>query len=185
MTRTDNPKLAELLSEVARTLQAERGLEETLHAIVCSARDTIPGADHVGISSVRHKRMIETVARTDALVDAVDQLQYETVEGPCMDAAWEHDTFRVDDLAVDHRWPRFGPPTVELGIRSILAFQLYVVGDNLGALNLYSAEPDAFDDEAEHIGKLFAAHAAVAFAGSRRERQLTDAVSSRDLLGQA
>ena len=35
------------------------------------------------------------------------------------------------------------------------------------------------------MGKLFATHAAVAMAGSRRERQLTEAISSRDLIGQA
>ncbi len=185
MTDQDSQDLANVLSDVARALQAEHGLEETLQAIVLSAADTIPGADHVGISSVLHKRLVETVARTDELVDTVDKVQYETGEGPCMDAAWEHETFRVDDLTTETRWPRFGPAALNLGIRSILAFQLYVVGDNLGALNIYSGDPGAFDDESQHVGQLFAAHAAVAFAGSRRERQLTEAISSRDLIGQA
>ena len=63
-----DPDLANVLSEVARTLQAEHGLEETLQAIVVSAAGTIPGADHVGISAVAPKRVAQTVASTDELV---------------------------------------------------------------------------------------------------------------------
>jgi hypothetical protein len=74
---------------------------------------------------------------------------------------------------------------MNLGIHSMLAFQLYVVEDNLGALNLYSADTDAFNDESEHVGLLFAAHAAVATAGARKVRDLVRAVSTRDLIGQA
>jgi hypothetical protein len=67
----------------------------------------------------------------------------------------------------------------------MLSLQLYVEGDNLGALNLYSRPPNAFDDESEQVGLLFASHAAVAFAGVRKEAQLAKAVVSRDLIGQA
>jgi len=67
----------------------------------------------------------------------------------------------------------------------MLSFQLYVEGDNLGALNLYSREPNAFDDESEHIGLLFASHAAVAFADAQKLDQLNSAVETRDLIGQA
>jgi len=67
----------------------------------------------------------------------------------------------------------------------MLAFQLYVEGDNLGALNLFSARADAFTDESEHIGLLFATHAAIAFAASRANDQMRQALLNRDLIGQA
>lgn len=54
---------------------------------------------------------------------------------------------------------------------------LYVEGDNLaalnryackpGALNRYARRPGALTDESEHVGLLFSAHAAIAFAGAR------------------
>jgi hypothetical protein len=66
-----------------------------------------------------------------------------------------------------------------------LSFQLYVQGDNLGALNLYSREPNSFDEESEHVGVLFAAHAALAYSAAQTEAQLNVAVSTRDLIGQA
>jgi hypothetical protein len=44
------------------------------------------------------------------------------------------------------------------------------VHDNLGALNLYSEEPDAFSDESEYVGLLFASHAAVAMIGAKQRQ---------------
>ena len=67
----------------------------------------------------------------------------------------------------------------------MLSFQLYVERDNLGALNLYSRQPNSFDDDSEHIGLLFASHAAIAFADAEKVRHLVLAVSRRDLIGQA
>ena len=43
----------------------------------------------------------------------------------------------------------------------------------------------AFDAESERIGALVAAHAAVAVAGSQQVSQLTLALDTRDLIGQA
>ena len=67
----------------------------------------------------------------------------------------------------------------------MLCFQLYVEGDDLGALNLYSRVADAFDDESEHVGLLFAAHAAIAFEAVRERDGLSRSVLTRQLIGQA
>ena len=98
---------------------------------------------------------------------------------------WEHQTVRLADIAADQRWPEFTRRAAHLGLRSMLSFQLYVVRDNLGALNLYSDEPGAFTDESEYIGLMFAAHAAVALIGAQQQQNMTLAVSMRDLIGQA
>ncbi|WP_246475657.1 GAF and ANTAR domain-containing protein [Brevibacterium renqingii] len=67
----------------------------------------------------------------------------------------------------------------------MLAFQLFVEVDSLGALNLYSTSADAFDQEAENIGTGVAAHASLALANAQKQGQLYEAVASRDLIGQA
>jgi hypothetical protein len=67
----------------------------------------------------------------------------------------------------------------------MLSLRLYVRGDTLGALNLYASEPDAFTSDSEHIGALFAAHAAVAMSDAQRVQQLQIAADVRDLIGQA
>ena len=85
----------------------------------------------------------------------------------------------------EDRWPKFSAGALELGAVSMLAFQLYVDGDNLGALNLYGRKANSFDDESEYVGLLFASHAAIAFAGAEKVRHLNVALVRRDLIGQA
>jgi AmiR/NasT family two-component response regulator len=67
----------------------------------------------------------------------------------------------------------------------MLAIQLYVRGQDLGALNLHSTHRNAFGDESEQVGLLFAAHAAVAMAGAQSDAHVNIALSHRDLIGQA
>ena len=62
----------------------------------------------------------------------MDALQAETGEGPCLSAVFEEQTLRVNDLAAEERWPAFAARAVEAGAASMLSFQLYVEGDNLG-----------------------------------------------------
>ena len=68
-------ELAEKLSDLARSMQDERGLEHTLDVIVLSAAETVPGADEASISAVSRRRAVRTIAATGALPRAVDQAQ--------------------------------------------------------------------------------------------------------------
>jgi len=102
----------------------------------------------------------------------VDALQEETGQGPCLDEAYEQETVRVSDMAAEQRWPLFVGRAADAGAGGMLSFQLYVEGDDLGALNLYSHRAGVFDDEAGHVEPLFAAHAAVAYAGARTRADL-------------
>jgi len=181
----DTNALAETLSDLARSLQQESSLDETLSGIALAAVQTVPGAKHAGITAVRARRRLTTVAATDEVVRDVDEVQYETGQGPCVDAAYEHRTLRLSDMAEEQRWPEFSRRALALGVRSMLSFQLYVVGDDLGALNLYSSDPDSFTDDSEYIGLMFASHAAVAMAGAQRQREMDDALALRDTIGQA
>jgi transcriptional regulator with GAF, ATPase, and Fis domain len=177
--------LARALSDMARSLQSEESLEDTLRAIVSAAAHTVPGADHAGLTLVEGRRKVRTRAATDDLARAVDRIQYETGQGPCLDAAYERRTVRLVDMAAENRWPDFTRRALELGVRSMVSFQLYVHDDDLGALNLYSPQVGAFDDESENVGLLFASHAAIAMAGSRTAHHLSLALSERDIIGQA
>jgi GAF domain-containing protein len=178
-------ELATRLSELARSLQHQDNSHDTLVNIVRAAVELIPGVEEGSISVVFGRRHVHSEAATGELPRAVDKAQYETGEGPCLDAAFEEHTVRVPDMSAETRWPEFARRAVEAGACSMLAFQLYVDGDNLGALNVYARRPNAFEDESVHIGLLFAAHAAVAFATAQRREQLVQAVATRDLIGQA
>ena len=176
---------AEVFAEVARALVAQADVQRTLQKIVDLAVETIHGCDHAGVTFLEG-REASTAAASDDVPATVDAIQYETGEGPCLDAIRHHEVYRTGDLAAERRWPRFsGRAQRETGITSMLCFRLFVEGDTLGALNMYSKAEDAFDDEAQAVGLVFAAHAAVALANAIHDEQLEEALQSRDVIGQA
>lgn len=178
-------KLAVELSELARSWQQAADLDAMLAQFVQAAVDLVPGAQHASISEVIDRRRVESRAPSGELPRRVDEVMDEVGQGPCLDAIYEETTVGVPDLRSEDRWPDFCARAVELGVVSMLAFQLYVEGDNLGALNLYAEEPGAFGEESEHVGLLIAAHAAVALADANRVSQLKWGMETRDVIGQA
>lgn len=177
--------LAVRLSESAREMQHHEDPDETLRAVVAAAVALIPGADEGSITVITGRRQVQSEAASSELASSVDALQQELGEGPCLDAVYDQESVCVSDTATDQRWPTFAVRAREAGAASLLALQLFVDGDSLGALNLYGRRPGAFDEESEHVGSLFAAHAAIAYSAARRESELRRAVSTRELIGQA
>lgn len=177
--------LAEQMSQLARSFQAEEDPQEVLVHLVRAAIELVPGADEGSISKVTGRRKVEPQVPSGDLPREVDAVQSETGQGPCLDAIYDHETVLVQDMTDEQRWPEFSRRASELGAASMLSFQLYVEGGNLGALNLYGRVPNAFTQESEQIGLLIASHAAVAFAGAQKLVHMRDAMRSRDVIGQA
>src|SRR4051794_35234739 len=77
-------------------------------------------------------------------------------------------------------------------VRAVLSVPLVAAGAGIGAIKVYSDQASAYDARAEHLLELFARQAAVLLANAQtladaREVnvQLTDALRSRDIIGQA
>lgn len=178
-------KLAGRLSELARELQQEQDTDALLTDIVHAALDLIPHAAEASVSLVMGRRTVQSRAASGELPRIVDALQSATGQGPCIDATYRERIVRVPDMGHDERWPEFAKAAHDAGARSMLSFQLFVEGDNLGALNLYGDDVDVFDEESEQVALLVAAHAAVAFSDRQEITQLNQALATRDLIGQA
>ncbi len=185
MTDDAEVELAEAFGEIARTLLAEDDAAATLGRIVRLAVDTIDGCEHAGISMIEGKT-VTSPASSDEIPAVVDQIQSETGEGPCVDAIKEHEVFHTGRLSEEDRWPDFARrANAESGIESILSFRLFAEEDTMGSLNLYSTQPDAFDDHDVAIGAVFATHAAVAWSTARKIGNLQAGMESRQLIGTA
>ncbi len=181
-------ELVAALSAAARELsKAERGTEmDTLSHIVSAAVQTVPGAEHAGVSLLHRDGAISSFTGSSEIVGEVDRLQSIHREGPCVTALWDEHTVVVDDLSAEaDRWPRFAPEAVTCGIASMLSFQLFTRQDTLGALNLYSTERKGFTADSQTLGGLFASHAAAALGDARHVSQLHEALTTRDAIGQA
>lgn len=181
----ERPDPIDVFAEVARSLSGGDTLEATLDRIVAQAVLTVRGAQFASVSLIRARKQVQTVTATDDVCRRVDAVQYETGEGPCLDAIWDAEMVRVNDLSATDRWPKFAPRASELGICSMLAFRLFVHQDRMGALNLYAGEQNAFTDECARLGAAFAAHAAVAWDHAREVQGLKAANDTRALIGQA
>ncbi|OZC74458.1 antitermination regulator [Rhodococcus sp. 06-418-1B] len=178
--------LSQRLAAVARELRREHGdPDRTLAAITESAVMNVPAAEAASITTVLRGKFVHSAALTGDLAGQCDAIQQQIGEGPCLESAVEQRTIRIDDMDSDRRWPRFAAAASALGVRSMICFQLYVEGYNFGALNLHSTRHDAFGEDAESIGSLFAAHAAIAFSSAKEEQQIRAALTSRDIIGQA
>jgi GAF domain-containing protein len=146
----------------------------------------IPGAQYAGITVTRNAKHIDTPAATHMWPVLLDKIQQRHREGPCLTAAWEEKTIHVADLETDNRFPLYRRDALdETPIRSIMAFQLFIAGETMGALNVYAEEPNAFGPESKTIGLVFAAHSSVAWNSARRDEQFKRALASRDVIGQA
>ncbi|MGW4112975.1 GAF and ANTAR domain-containing protein [Actinosynnema sp. NPDC004786] len=182
---TTGEDLAARLNAVSRALHRQNNAQDTLDEIVRTAVGTIPGARHAGIMTILGKREVRTVASTDDVPNEVDRIQYATGQGPCLTALYQQKVVSAPDLADESRWPLFAERALEFDVTSMLSFRLYMDGDDLGALNLYAPEAHAFEEESNHVGLLFAGHAAVALATAQERDHLAEAVHTRDLIGQA
>ncbi|WP_164702607.1 GAF and ANTAR domain-containing protein [Modestobacter sp. KNN46-3] len=184
-TSENSEDLARRLADAARELQDQSDSQQVMDQVVAMAVAMVPGAECAGISIGRKRRSVTSAAATSDRPRQFDALQDETGQGPCVDALYEQQTVRSDDVPNDERWPDLAARAADIGVASMLCLQLFVEGDNLGALNLFSDRTGTFTDESEQVGLLLAAHASVAVAQAQKIEHVNVALANRDVIGQA
>ncbi len=178
-------RIEQAVTEASKLTNVPHSLEETLQAITRAALHVVPGIDHVGISITHRDGTIETKSATDALVWDLDDLQYSLREGPCYDSIRGRGVTVVEHAGHDQRWPTFMPRAVARGLRAQLAVGLYSDREPLGGMNLYSTSSSTIADETIFLAELFAAQAAIALGRSREAVQMSEALETRTIIGQA
>lgn len=160
-------------TDFARELACYHSLDAVLNAITSHAVHTIAGAESAGITLKHGAANYVTVAATSELAVAVDRVQYETREGPCLDSLEAGHVFRTDDIATDPRWPTFGPKAAaDTAVVSMLSHRLFLEdSDVFGALNLYSRKPAAFAAHSLSVLDKLATHSAIALAKANAEEE--------------
>jgi hypothetical protein len=187
--------LAGQFAELTARLLDAATVGEVLGQVVTAARHSVPGADLVSVTLRSPQGQFFTPIETDPVATELDRVQYETGEGPCLEASREDGPGHVhsDDLAA--AWPHFGPRAAEHGFEAILSTALYPFDapeHQSGALNIYARRTAVLDDRARDTALLLATHASLALAGvtarTRAEldaENLRRAIDSRDVIGQA
>jgi ANTAR domain/GAF domain len=172
-------------AEIAQALLMTSPELPTAQRVVEMAVETVAGCHYCGVSLRHANGRVDTPACTDDLVATADGLQYELAEGPCLDAIRADELYVVEDLAADPRWPHWGPQAAGLGFASIVSVRMATARGIVGALNLYSRDKGAFDDDAVQVAYVYAAHAANALWATLEVEGLRTAMRSRHLIGMA
>ena len=154
-------ELSSSFGELAAALQPP-GAQFSPEALVRAAEHGVPHADAAGLTVWPHGAQPRTIGLKDSLAHRVDQIQYTAHEGPCLDAAVGDDLVRVDDLAVDQRWPTFSAAVVDrYGIHSMFSVRLQLEPNLRAALNFYARAAHVLTDDDLVAGAIFAAFVAL------------------------
>lgn len=160
-------RLAEALAAAALELHETAGREETARVAARLAQELVPAAEHAAVSVVERSGRIRTLAGT------FDEESEHTVGPPLplpAEDLWESPVARVDDAAG----------------RSALFVRLRGPQSRFSVLALYAKGPHAFADaDSVRIGRLLAAYIGIALESADMTEQLTEAMHTRDVIGQA
>ena len=152
-------------------------IDGALRMAVSLAGAAVGGADGVSVS-LRRRGVLSTVAATDQTISTMDANQYQTGEGPCVDASTQGHWFHAESLENETRWPLFTPRARALGIQAILSSPLVVQEHPVGALNIYSLTPSAFSIRDQEMAGAFATRAS-SLLGDAEASQSDDDLSIR------
>lgn len=161
--------------------------------VVRAAVQFVNGCDAASFSALAD-HVVTTIAASSPLANELDQVQYRTSQGPCLQAIRTLQAVISDDLSRDKRWPAF---VAEAARSAGSAMATPVLDDRptkttFGSLNAYGTQTGAFDQDDADTTVLLTAHlgvllrlVATAQESTVLAAQLTDAVLSRDVIGQA
>jgi GAF domain-containing protein len=176
---------AEMFALLALGLHQERGLTETMEAVLEFALGTVDRWE-AALFLAKVAGNLEIAAVTDSLVEQADHRQLGSCAGPAPTVLADGlDLVLVSDTTDDDRWPDWAAGVADLGLRSVLALRLQAGDTTLGVLQLFSRKPFAFEPEDVEVARIIALHASVAVSGSQQEAMLRRLADGRTLIGQA
>jgi hypothetical protein len=116
---------------------------------LCRVSAEVTGMTGAGIMLMADDVPRGSICTTDSVSALIEQLQYESGEGPCVDAHGEDRPVLEPDLAnpATPRWLAFTTRALAAGARAVFGFPLQVGAVRLGALNLYRDRPGDMTDE--------------------------------------
>jgi hypothetical protein len=170
---------------------AEQRLNRLLNMILESTVAAL-GFDAATVSA-RHNGNYATVVATDQRFIALDDAQYQSGQGPCLETMAGAEPVSVADVSADDRWTHFSNTAAHQGIHSTLSIHLPVdAADVAASLNLYSRQPMELGDAQVRTALPYAEQLAAAIlsvdayrSAARLARDMVEAMRSRAVIEQA
>ncbi|MBB4912763.1 GAF and ANTAR domain-containing protein [Actinophytocola algeriensis] len=191
------------LAELTDSIRPDEPREVLLARVASRVVRLMPGADAVTVTLVVDGTP-NTVAATEESLVPLDQIQYTTGTGPCLDALRTETLVRAERADMAQRWPAFADVAETTGVLTSLSCPLFLPADGAassrraldhrlsGALNVWSFQPDAFAPaEATLIAMFTSALSSIILTATRwaaaekQTDQLLVALETRDAIATA
>ncbi|WP_434994683.1 GAF and ANTAR domain-containing protein [Arthrobacter sp. Ld5] len=137
------------------------------------------GDTYCGITLQRSVHEQFTVGSSGATARAMDEVQYEHDDGPCLHALRVHDEVFVADARTESRWPEFMEHIMRNGVGAMFCLPLDLEGQARAALNLYAEDASVFSEDYRRVARAFAVQASQALKLAVRVAQ--HAATAEDL----
>ncbi|MPY10423.1 GAF and ANTAR domain-containing protein [Arthrobacter bussei] len=131
------------------------------------------GDTYCGITLQRSPSEQLTVASSGEKARAMDEVQYDHNDGPCLHALRVHDEVFIADVASEDRWPDFMRHIARNDVGAMFCLPLDLEGSARAALNLYAEDSSVFSDEYRRVARAFTVQASQALKLAVRVAQHT------------
>ncbi|MEV4350613.1 GAF domain-containing protein [Actinoplanes sp. NPDC049596] len=135
-----NGPLATAITTLAATPDHAPSVPRQLAAVAQLTTDRVAAAHYTSITALQGRSHI-TVAVSDELIRAVDEVQYREGAGPCVDSLSLNSPVGVPDIDRTVLWPGFHEQAPRLGLHASVSVPLFAGrGDAVAVLNVYSRD---------------------------------------------
>jgi GAF domain-containing protein len=132
--------LRQALDQLADLRSSPVTVEDALEQVVASA-DALFGVDGTALLLVDRDQVLRNLAASDQRAAALEKLQAEHGEGPCVDAFDDKQPVSTDDLRHDDRWPAFAPDAARRRLLAVLASPIPYSEQAVGVVAVFAGEP--------------------------------------------
>jgi GAF domain-containing protein len=187
----NDASLTKVLTEFARLLVNDYEISDALHDLVEGVTEVLEIAG-AGVSLADDERIVFVTAAPGP-VGALERVQEQTQQGPCVDAHHSGQVVLVADLNREQaRWPALAEAATSVGMVAVAGIPMHQDEMRLGALNLYDSSRRDWSREEVAVAALLADMATGYVANASRlhqarhtAEQLQIALDSRVLIEQA
>ena len=162
----DRATFEDAVQALSRYFVGNQTLAESLHQVCELTMHAVPQVAHVGITLLVEGKLTTSVF-THPEVPDMDQAQYRTGDGPCVDAYRDAVPYRIDSTLEPGRWQAFRDSAAAHGVLSTLSLPLMIHDGAIGALNMYAESERAFGHDDQETAMLFVTQAAFLLANAQ------------------
>jgi transcriptional regulator with GAF, ATPase, and Fis domain len=188
----DGQLLSETFVELTDTMVADFDIIDFLHVLTDRSVQLLDVAA-AGLLLADPRGELRVIAASSEAARLLELFQLQSDQGPCLDCYRTGQPVQIPDMAAAaERWPRFTVAAQEAGFAAVQALPMRLRDQVIGALNIFSATPGAFDPADVRIGQALADVATIGLLHERSMResntlneQMQTALNSRVVIEQA